>query len=388
VINRLCSGVCAAVFLLLCVVVPARAQTPDKLTVSNPVWIDSAKQVEKNFSGNWPYSCAPVPLGHELDVVQKKLLIKLKKAAEPCGPKVASWEYVLPLTQYPVGLYNVTARLDEVSIYSTAVRVVTAYNTFYAFQDIGADLRVAGQRLLMNPGVAGAEQFIQVFTIESPCKGFTISPKVALNGSAVEVNLNFNLINSICGTVPPRTDPRARLVSLGKLAAGSYDVKVTASASLGSSLESSIILQERLIVNPGAPAATASLNGAWYNPTEPGSGLLITESNNTVFVAWFAYAGSGTEDGKPYWFTMTGKRDGAVVRGDIEAPARGTAFGYDWNPADYISLKVGEAVITVRDADQATVTLAFGNSTANISDVSNGVVNPTVTTRNITRLKF
>jgi hypothetical protein len=70
---------------------------------------------------------------------------------------------------------------------------------------------------------------------------------------------------------------------------------------------------------------------------------------------------------------MTGKRDSALIRGDVLMSRGGTDFRFNWNATEYGFSKMGEAIITQRDSDNATVTLIFG---------------VTVITRNFTRLKF
>jgi hypothetical protein len=369
--------------LLLFVTASASALQNGRLTVDGSFAIDAGSSQELTFSGYWPYFCAPILAGHELDLEKRKILIKLKITPSPCESSLADlrdWKYSLPLTQFPRGKYEVTAQVEPDNI--NLDKPANARTDFFSV--LG---NIAGQALVANPGVAGAEQFVTLTYFEGGCPSPQISQSLARSGNAFEFRINFEYPegNVICpGPKPPQT-PTSKFVSLGKLPAGGYDVTVTASKKIGASTTSNAVLQERLIVAASSSVETASLSGSWYNPSEPGSGMMITENNGTAFVAWFVYKDVipdrpiaegrfyGPQDGLPSWFTMTGKRDSAVIRGDVLMSRGGTDFRYNWNAAEYGFSKMGEAIITQRDSDNVSVTLAFGVR---------------IITRNFTRLKF
>lgn len=379
-VKKFCLIVCGC--LMLFIAASASALQNGTLTIDGSFSVDAGKSQELTFNGYWPYFCAPILVGHELDIAKRKILIKLKITPAPCESSLAdlrTWKYALPLTQFPRGQYEVTAQVEPDNI--NLDRPANARTIFFSVLN-----NIAGQVLVANPGVAGAEQFVVLTYFQGGCPSPQITQSLTRNGNAFEFRINFEYPegNVICPATKPPQTPTTKFVSLGKLLAGGYDITVTASTKTGVVTTSNTVLQERLIVAASSSAETATLSGTWYNPSEPGSGMMITENNGTAFVAWFLYKDAildrgfdgrfyGSQDGLPSWFTMTGKRDSAVIRGDVLMSRGGTDFRYNWNAAEYGFSKMGEAIITQRDSDNATVTLVFGL---------------TVITRNFTRLKF
>jgi hypothetical protein len=284
-VKTLCSTVCGC--LMLFVTASASALQNGRLTVDGSFAVDAAKSQELTFSGYWPYFCAPILSGHELDLAKRKILIKLKITPDPCESGIAdlrTWKYSLPLTQFPRGRYEVTAQVEPDN--KNLDKPANARNDFFSVLD-----NIAGQALVANPGVAEAEQFVALTYFEGGCPSPQISQSLTRNSNAFEFRINFEYPEGgvICPATKPPQTPTSKLVSLGKLPAGGYDVTVTASRKIGALTTSNTVLQERLMVAASSSAETATLTGTWYNPSEPGSGMMITENNGTAFVAWFVY---------------------------------------------------------------------------------------------------
>lgn len=354
--------------------------------------VEADKPTALTFSGNWPFTCEPVAAGHEIDTVKKVVLIKFKEIAAPCPSPASKWEYALPSASFPFGRYDLIVRID-----ASVVNGATTSTSFrsargYFFSVIFPEAPIANQRLIANPGVADTEQFLEVTTLIF-CGAYKQSVDVIRSGSALEVRVNYLRKAVICPLPAPPTIPVSTLLSLGKLPAGSYDVKVinTFFDSSGALIPNSQVttLQERLTINARSVAANTSLNGVWYDPNEPGWGMTITENNNTAFVTWYAYIANqsfNTGVGNPFWYVMTGKREGATIRGNINWPRTGTDFRLKWDAVDYVLYNWGEAIITMIDADNISVTTNFG---AALADSSPPAINySSVVTRNVSRLKF
>ncbi len=345
------------------------------------------------FAGKWPFSCGPSPVGHEIDVEKKVVLIRLKELTAPCATPPDRWEYSLPSTSFPFGRYDIIVRAGAVETGGSKPDNKLSSARGYFFSAIYDRATIANQRLIANPGVADTEQFLEV-TMLVFCGGSKQLVDVARSGSALEIRVNNMLDAAICPLPGPPTTPVSTLLSLGKLPAGNYDVKVvnTFSDSGGVRLPGPQIttLQERLTIKARNVAANTSLNGVWYDPNEPGWGMTITENNNTAFVTWYAYMADpsyNTGVGAPFWYVMTGKRDGAIIRGKVQWPRAGTDFRLKWDANDYVLFdNWGEAVITMIDADNAIVTTYFGVLSNDNSPSATRYTS--VFTRNISRLKF
>jgi hypothetical protein len=354
--------------------------------------IEADKPTPLTFTGNWPFTCGPLPAGHEIDTVKKIVLIKFKEVAAPCPSPPNKWDYALPSTSFPFGRYDIIARVDAAIVNGASTGTYFRAARGYFFSAISAPATIANQRLIANPGVADAEQFLEVTTLLF-CGGSKPSVDVIRSGSALEVRVNYLRETAICPLLAPPTTAVSTLLSLGKLPAGSYDVKVinTFTDTSGALIPGTQIttLQERLTINARSVAANTSLNGVWYDPNEPGWGMTITENNNTAFVTWYAYIANQSNNtgvGVPFWYVMTGKRDGAIIRGGINWPRTGTDFRLKWDASDYVLYNWGEAIITMIDSDTASVTTNFGlifndNLPLRLQYAS-------VVTRNVSRLKF
>ena len=387
------------VVLLSCVV---SAQTPTAFTIegiprsglgfSPVINVEANKPTTQVFGGKWPFACAPVAVGHEIDTAKKIVLITLKEVSAPCPASPNVWEYTLPLTSFAFGRYDIVVRAKPAIVNGLSEtnndKVVRGY--FFAYLAAGAT--IANQRLIASPGVADTEQFLEVTTLVS-CGAPKLSASTTRNGNALEIRVNYVTGVALCPLLAPPNTPVSALVSIGKFPAGSYDAKVvnvfTDSSGAPTPSPQVVTLQERLTINARGVAATASLNGVWYDPNEPGWGMTITENNNSAFVTWYGYMDQTRTSGigTPFWYVMTGKRDGATIRGYVNWPQTGTDFRLKWDANDYKLYYWGEAIITILDVDNIAVTTNFGPA---LDGYSAPLALPyaSVVTRNVSRLKF
>ena len=110
---------------------------------------------------------------------------------------------------------------------------------------------------------------------------------------------------------------------------------------------------------------STSLSGLWWNPTESGWGVSITQQGPIIFVAWYAY----TPTGAPIWYVIS---NCAVFNdacsGDIYQVTGGTSPTVAWNGANKVTTKVGTGSVTFSDVNTGVFryTLNGIDSTRNI----------------------
>jgi hypothetical protein len=356
----------AVLILLAAVVFPVGAQvtTPTALTayIKNIGYFSAGEPVSIELEGDWPFSCEPVRSSSALDESRKEFVVDILFATFPCQTQVTRWQHTSPQKVLAQGRYQVVVRAG----YLTGGIAAEVTTSFPVVLKTVLPLLIEKQSLLVNPGVADAEQFLQVTALET-CPPLALKPSIVQSGGSINVRLDYSyLANILCPSVPVGPRSFTRLVSLGKFSAGTYEVVVTADWRGATD----IIMKDSLALK-SAPATPSKSTGVWYDPNESGWGMTFTESNGVVFIAWFVH-----DLKRPYWYVMTGaKRDGAVIRGEIASIAGASDFRSNWNPAAATTVRLGEAVITFRDADSASVTSivnAFGASV----------------TRNVKRLNF
>ena len=125
----------------------------------------------------------------------------------------------------------------------------------------------------------------------------------------------------------------------------------------------------RQVFQTGPQAPTVDFTDLWWNPSEPGWGVMVTQQFGVIFLAWYVYDGAG----KPMWYvasncSVSGNGcDGTLYR--TTGPAFGTTF----------------------DASQMQV-VANGSVSVSFTDANNGVltytVNGVTASKSITRQVF
>jgi hypothetical protein len=105
---------------------------------------------------------------------------------------------------------------------------------------------------------------------------------------------------------------------------------------------------------------TSPLTGMFWNASESGWGISVTQHGSMIFLTWYAYDSSG----KPTWYVMSScPLSGKVCSGDIYSVAGGTPLGVTWNGAGKIVNKAGTGTLTFADNDNATLAYALNGVT-------------------------
>lgn len=119
------------------------------------------------------------------------------------------------------------------------------------------------------------------------------------------------------------------------------------------------------------PAAAQSVPAAnftdmWWNPSESGWGLNITQhaATNKAFVVWYTYdpreADTSTAeptDFKPLWIVLPDSTwTSSMSMTGAAYVTRGTPFPQGWNPAAYEAQQVGTFTFNFSDANNGTFT--------------------------------
>ena len=102
-------------------------------------------------------------------------------------------------------------------------------------------------------------------------------------------------------------------------------------------------------VFPAAPAAGASYTDAWFDPAEPGSGLLLyAPENGSLFGALMTYDAAG----EPDWFLLgEGEWSGCNVYSSSLYRTSGSSMLADYDPAVRSQEVVGEVTLQWPRAD-------------------------------------
>src|SRR3569832_463840 len=102
----------------------------------------------------------------------------------------------------------------------------------------------------------------------------------------------------------------------------------------------------------GFPANAVTYTDLWFNPSEGGWGVNITQQGMTLFAMWFVYA----EDGKPTWFSMSNRTQTPTTpknqnkHNNRTKPEKTEAF----NPAQVALTKVGTASFSFDTSNTVT----------------------------------
>lgn len=127
--------------------------------------------------------------------------------------------------------------------------------------------------------------------------------------------------------------------------------------------------RQRLLTQPrGIPANRFALSGAWYDPSTPVQGLVLTVNpeNPLVFGAWYTYraAGQPSEGGMrdQRWVTLQSSQGWTPSSGDHWVPLQvgRPLSGGTFNSADPVDFAVvGNARLRFHNCNQATLAYSF-----------------------------
>jgi hypothetical protein len=100
--------------------------------------------------------------------------------------------------------------------------------------------------------------------------------------------------------------------------------------------------------DPASQAKSTNYQGLWWNSSESGWGLSITQKGSTIFAAAYTF----DADGRPAWYVLTCPLNLAVCTGALYRVTDGTAPTLEWGGTNLPEL-VGEATLSFLDARNA-----------------------------------
>ena len=107
---------------------------------------------------------------------------------------------------------------------------------------------------------------------------------------------------------------------------------------------------------PGRPES-----GWWWNPQEGGRGFFIEWQGGSAFLAGYMYDTAG----RPLWYaSMASTPDPAMFSGSWAQYANGQTLDGSYRPATPLATPVAPVTVTFRDAQNATMTLPGGKTSA------------------------
>lgn len=139
-------------------------------------------------------------------------------------------------------------------------------------------------------------------------------------------------------------------------APGEYRVYCSPHSFPGADINSN--MNARITVRGSGFSIVQGLNGAWFDPNNPGQGFLFDfqTSNSFMFGAWFTYETAGNlalKVGSPShrWLTMQGNYSGDTVNLQVF----NTSGGVFNTPATTTTTQVGTATLRFSSCTQATL---------------------------------
>ncbi len=169
--------------------------------------------------------------------------------------------------------------------------------------------------------------------------------------------------NTITLTVPTTSFESSPIMStmdvvVGRLPAGSYDVKVVttgdfANQSLGTG---HFVVADR---DTSINAPIYDYTDMWWTPAESGWGLSVTQHISTnLFAAWFVYG----SDGRATWYVLPSGTWADLVPGSLGTysgqvyKTTGPYYGSPFLPANVVVTPVGNAQLKFSDYSHGTFT--------------------------------
>ena len=138
------------------------------------------------------------------------------------------------------------------------------------------------------------------------------------NVSVIDTEPNIAVATIPVGPSPEGIDitPDGAFVYVVNRGGGSVSVISTATATVVNGITVGVNLQARgqFIGGPSGPAPSAigPYSGLWWNPSEPGWGVHLTQRRNRIFAAWFTYG----PQGNAHWYVV----DDCAIQPDPACP--------------------------------------------------------------------
>ena len=134
------------------------------------------------------------------------------------------------------------------------------------------------------------------------------------------------------------------------------------------------LLLALLFATSAIGAAAADNTDIWYNPTEPGWGVNLVQSDNFIFATFFIYG----QNGSPTWYTAQLTWDGArMYTGGLYATT-GTSFATPWQTGNLSVVQAGTASFEPSSLGAHRGTLAY--TVNDVATVTKSIERQTLTT--------
>ena len=117
-------------------------------------------------------------------------------------------------------------------------------------------------------------------------------------------------------------------------------------------LRANTVAITRQIFQIGPTPTAVDYTDLWWNPSESGWGIAVTQQYGVMFLTWFVYDNSG----KPTWYAATSCTvSGASCSGKLYR-ATGPAFGPAFDALQVHAIEAGTVTLSFSDANHATLT--------------------------------
>jgi subtilisin family serine protease len=126
-------------------------------------------------------------------------------------------------------------------------------------------------------------------------------------------------------------------------------------------------------------SSSASYSGLWWNASESGWGISLTQRGSIIFMAWYTYDQSGA----PVWYVMSNCAvSGAGCTGDIYAVTGGKSPTVPWSGTGIAVSKAGSGTFAFSDANNGSLNYSL-NGVSGIKSITrqifaNGATPPAV----------
>jgi len=112
---------------------------------------------------------------------------------------------------------------------------------------------------------------------------------------------------------------------------------------------------ERYVFATGTTQPTVDYTDLWWNPSEPGWGVALTQLSGTMTVAWYSYDSSR----KAIWYVSSCAVLGSVCLGDLYQVTGGSPMASVWKAPT--TVKVGTITFIFTDANNGTMSYTINN---------------------------
>jgi hypothetical protein len=161
--------------------------------------------------------------------------------------------------------------------------------------------------------------------------------------------------NSCVGTVYQVTgpaffgvpfDPSKRNVqAVGSLSVNFSSTNAATLSYTVSGQSRTVAIQRQIFGDGSTPQV--NYTDLWFNESEPGWGIAVTQRGNIMFAAWYVYDGGGN----PIWFVVPNcpvSSDGNSCAGDV-FQTKGPPFGSTFDPSQVQVIAAGRMVLNFSD---------------------------------------